>query len=148
MPYCPECGEEVEEGTRFCPECGARISGEGPRKKKTKRNTELGLEENVEGALAYLLGFVSGIILYFVEEENDFIRFHAFQSTVIFLGLAIVGGILSVTLFFVPILGTIVRILIGLAGFVVWIVGMIKAYRGELYKFPVAGDMAENHIKG
>lgn len=139
MPYCPECGEEVQKEPKFCPECGARISKVGKNKKKT----ELGLEENIEGALAYLLGFVSGIILYFIEEKNDFIRFHAFQSTVMFLGLFIISVILG----FIPILGTIIRIIVGLAAFIAWLIGMIKAYKGELYKFPIVGEMAENQVK-
>ncbi len=143
MPYCPECGEEVEENTKFCPICGAKISRSKTNQRKSKKNTELGLEENIEGALAYLLGFISGIVLYFVEEDNEFIKFHAFQSTVTFLGLGIAGTIFSL----IPIIGTIISVLIGLAGLAAWLVGMIKAYKGELYKFPVIGDMAEDHIQ-
>ncbi len=26
MPYCPRCGKEIEEGTKFCPNCGAPIA--------------------------------------------------------------------------------------------------------------------------
>ena len=29
MPYCRECGEEVQEGAAFCPKCGARVASEG-----------------------------------------------------------------------------------------------------------------------
>lgn len=38
-------------------------------------STQLGLEENIEGALAYLLLFVSGIVLYLVEEDNQLFDF-------------------------------------------------------------------------
>lgn len=27
MPFCPSCGKEVSEDTKFCPECGQRIVG-------------------------------------------------------------------------------------------------------------------------
>jgi uncharacterized membrane protein len=33
--------------------------------------------------------------------------------------------------------------LIGLLEFVIWIVAMYKAYKGEMYKFPIVGDIAE-----
>lgn len=88
--YCPECGEEVSEDARFCPECGAQLGEVGTRsfgKGRGASNTSVGLEENVEGALAYLLGFVSGIVLYLIEKDSRFVRFHALQSTVIFLGI-------------------------------------------------------------
>ncbi len=29
IPYCPECGEEVERGLKFCPDCGAEITSSG-----------------------------------------------------------------------------------------------------------------------
>lgn len=98
----------------------------------------MGLGENIEGALAYLLGFVSGIVLFILEEDNRFVRFHALQSTIIFLGLFIVGMILGLLPFF--------GIIVGLVAFIAWIVGMVKAYRGKYYKFPVVGDIAEDHI--
>lgn len=97
------------------------------------------LEDNVEGALAYVLGFVSGIILYVIEKDNDFIRFHALQSTITFLGLFIVSMVFSV----IPLLG----VFIGILSFIAWIIGIVKAYQGELYKFPVIGDIAEQQIR-
>ena len=41
--------------------------------------------------------------------------------------------------FALPILG-----LIGLASFVLWIVLMVKAYQGQKFKLPLAGDLAED----
>jgi hypothetical protein len=31
VPYCPECGKEVDEGVAFCPSCGARLGAGGVR---------------------------------------------------------------------------------------------------------------------
>ena len=106
-------------------------------------NTSLGLDENLEGALAYLLGFVTGIALLLIEKDNNFIRFHAMQSTVIFLGIFILRYIL----FRVPLFGWMIAQLISLLGLIIWIVGMVKAYQGELYKFPVVGDFAATQIR-
>lgn len=29
MTYCPECGNEVEDGTKFCPNCGSGLETDG-----------------------------------------------------------------------------------------------------------------------
>ena len=107
------------------------------------KKTSLGLDENVEGALAYLLGFITGIAFLLLEKESDFVRFHAMQSTIVFLGLFIIDVILRL----IPFLGWLLGILISLIGLIVWIVGMIKAYQGELYKFPIVGDIAEGQLE-
>lgn len=116
---------------------GKESSGGGGR---GSRKTSLGLEENVEGALAYLLFFLSGIALFILEEDSRFVRFHALQSIIIFLPLFVMFWIL---LLLVPVL----RILISLVAVVAWLVGMLKAYQGELFKFPVVGDIAEKELR-
>ena len=100
--------------------------------------TSLGLPENVEGALAYVLGCVSGIILLLLE-KNHFVRFHAMQSTLTFLSLWILSGILR----FVPFLGWILTGVVSIFALALWIVGIYKAFVGEYYKFPLFGDFAE-----
>ncbi|WP_367884971.1 DUF4870 domain-containing protein [Thermococcus sp. JCM 11816] len=115
---------------------------EAPPTGAPQKRTSLGLDENIEGLLAYLLGFVTGIILLLLEKESDFVRFHAMQSTIIFLPLWIAIKIFS----YIPLLGWIIADLLGLIGLVVWIVGMVKAYQGERYKFPIAGDLAEQWL--
>ncbi|WP_048150382.1 DUF4870 domain-containing protein [Palaeococcus ferrophilus] len=107
------------------------------------KKTSLGLEENIEGALAYLLGPVTGIALLLLEKESKFVRFHAMQSTIIFLGIIVLQIILGI----IPFLGWLLAVLLNLLGLVVWIVGMLKAYQGELYKFPIVGDIAEGQLE-
>ena len=99
--------------------------------------------QNIMGAVAYLLGFITGIILLLTEKNNKFVRFHAMQSTILFGGIFI----LNIALGFVPALSQIVGMLISLASFVLWIVCMWKAYSGEMFKLPVVGDIAEQQLK-
>jgi len=101
--------------------------------------TASGLQENVAGLLCYVLGWVSGLILYLIETDNKFVRFHAVQSIIVFGFLSIVGIVFG----WIPLFGWIVTSLAGLLGFVLWIVLMVKAYQGTMYKLPVAGDLAE-----
>jgi len=41
-------------------------------------------------------------------------------------------------------IGLMLLSLVGLVSFVLWIVCMIKAYRGERFMVPIAGDIAAN----
>lgn len=105
--------------------------------------TASGLDANVAAALAYAVGWVTGLALLFFEEENTFVRFHALQSVIVFGGLSLAWMIaLSV-----PFLGWIVAFLvIPPVSAILWLILMYKAYQGERYKVPGAGDMAEQRL--
>ncbi|ACX73564.1 protein of unknown function UPF0132 [Methanocaldococcus vulcanius M7] len=101
----------------------------------------LGLDRNIEGALCYLLFWISGLIFLLLERDDDFIRFHAMQSFITFLSLNILAVIFSS----IPIIGIIISALINILMLVFWVVGMIKAYNNEKFKFPIFGDIAEKY---
>ena len=98
------------------------------------------------GALAYVT-IIPAIIFLVLEPFNKkrFIRFHAFQS--IFFMIAWI--VLEIALAFIghiPFLGwatVLLWPLIGLAGLVIWLILVLKAYQGQMFKLPVIGDMAE-----
>lgn len=98
--------------------------------------------DNMLGAVAYLLGFITGVVLLLVEKKSKFVRFHAMQSTIFFGGLFVV----NLALGFIPLLGWLVGFLLSLAAFVMWIVLMWKAFSGEMYKLPVVGELAEKQL--
>ena len=92
-----------------------------------------GIDENIVGLLCHLLWPISGLIIFLVEKENEFVRFHAMQSIVVW----VLGIILStITVGF----GSIIMI-------VLWIFLMYKSYQGEYYKLPYVGDLSEDLIK-
>ncbi len=103
--------------------------------------TTSGMQPNVEALLAYLLGFITGIIFYIIEKENKFVRFHAVQSIVVFGFFFVLGIVLSL----IPVLGRILMPALWIIEIVVWIVLMMKAYQGENFKLPIAGDIAEKN---
>jgi len=102
-----------------------------------------GLDRNLAAALAYLAGFITGIVFLIVEKNSRFVRFHAMQSTVFFVAVLIA----SIVINSIPILGTFLyAFLLFPAVLIVWLVLMFKAYSGEMFKLPVAGDFAEKQI--
>lgn len=90
-----------------------------------------GLEENVAGLLCYLVTWLSGLVFFLIEKDSKFVKFHAMQSIITFGACAILS--------FIP----IVQWFIWLLALVLWILLMVKAYKGEKFKLPVIGDLAE-----
>jgi uncharacterized membrane protein len=90
-----------------------------------------GLEENVAGLLCYLVGWISGLVFFLIEKDSQFVKFHAMQSIITFGACFILG--------FIPIVGWFIWII----ALVLWIILMVKAYKGEKFKLPVIGDLAE-----
>lgn len=98
-----------------------------------------GLDENVAAVASYLLFFGSGIVFLVLERQSSYVRFHALQSTVAFLVLTVawfVGGLF-------PLIGGLLRFLVASAWVILWLILMFQAYRGERYKLPFVGDIAE-----
>ena len=104
--------------------------------------TSSGLTPNVAGLLAYVLGLVTGIIFLLIEKENKFVRFHAIQAIGLSVGLTVVSIVLSV----LPVIGVALGLLVNLAGLALWIVCMVKAYQGDLFRLPVIGDIAAKQV--
>lgn len=93
--------------------------------------TSMGLEENVAGLLCYVLGWITGIIFIVLEQENKFVRFHAMQSILTFAALTVLSWI------------PVVQWFVWIIALILWIVLMVKAYQGVVFKLPFIGDLAE-----
>ena len=98
-----------------------------------------GLSDNAAGALAYVT-IIPAIIFLIVEpyNKNSYIRFHSWQS--IFLGIA-AFAISFINI--IPILGQIIFLIGMLILFVAWLIVLLKALKGERYKLPFIGNLAE-----
>ncbi len=108
-----------------------------------KGKTGTGLDQNVAGLLCYLAWWVTGIIFLILEKDNKFVRFHALQSIFVFAPITIAAWIFGV----IPFIGWIISWLLWILGIILWIVLMVKAYQGQEYKVPIAGDIAAKQVK-
>jgi uncharacterized membrane protein len=139
MAFCSMCGAQIAEGATVCPSCSGRAQA-GPV------SGGAGLADNVAGMLAYIT-IIPAIVFLVVEPYNKsrFVRFHAWQCVffnvgwwILWFGLHIVAHIP-----FLGFLTVLVWPLVGLGGFIVWIILLLKANQGQMYKLPVIGDLAE-----
>ena len=151
MAFCGKCGAQLTEGTAFCASCGTPVAGAAGGT-PTPAAVGAPMSANVAGLLAYVLGFVTGIIFLVVEPyKNDkFVRFHAFQSiffTVAVFVFWVAFSVLSAALGLVSfgIMGALmalIGLLISLLLMVYWIFLMYKAYSNERYMIPFIGQLA------
>ncbi|MBX4205867.1 hypothetical protein KW795_01585 [Candidatus Microgenomates bacterium] len=98
--------------------------------------TGTGLSKNTSGALAYVLGPVTGIV-FLVIEKDSFVRFHAMQSIVVFGLLMILGWVLPITI----VLAVLLPIL-WIVELILWLVLIYKAWQGDEWEVPVLGKIA------
>jgi uncharacterized membrane protein len=116
--------------------------------------TSMGMDANVAAGLSYLFSIVGGLIFYFGEKQNRFVRFHAMQSIlfnvfwiVLFVVLFTVQSFLYASVILIPLgfVFTCLTILLPLALLAVWIVLMVYAFQGKYFKLPIIGDYAEKY---
>lgn len=148
MAFCTVCGAQTADGSTVC----AMHSGAGAAAAVQPAPASVGgMTDNVAGMLAYVT-IIPAILFLVIEpyNKNRFVRFHSFQN--IFLHVAafvawIALFIISAVLAFIPILGHLVAFLLwmvlSVGLLVVWIMLLIKANQGQMWKLPVIGDMAE-----
>ena len=77
------------------------------------QESTMGLAPNIAGLLCYVLFWVSGIIFLILEQKNNWVRFHAAQSIIVFGTLSLVGVILGWIPFAGPVAGVTVGYLEG-----------------------------------
>jgi uncharacterized membrane protein len=148
LTSCPQCAAQMPETAGFCPGCGRSVQA------ATRVHGTVGaLPEIIAGALAYLT-FIPAIVFLVLDpyKKNRFVRFHSFQCLLL-CGAAVVFAIAlklaSVVLFIIPVLGPLLVLLVStvvaLAVVVIWLVLVVKAFQGEMFKLPLLGDFAEQY---
>lgn len=167
MGFCANCGAAVPQDAGFCGNCGRPISSGPPVAQMAsapqsaaiatmqRAPAASGLTPNVAGALAYLLGLITGIIFLALEpyKHDRFVRFHAMQSILLsatyivyritfsFVVRMIVGVSGWLALALVP-----VAFVISLGLFAFWLFLMYSAYKGREFHIPVIGPIAARQV--
>ena len=156
MAFCTSCGAEVGHGVGYCPKCGKPVAAAPPAGQPAQAPQHqaaaggTGMEENIASLLCYLVGWVTGIIFLIVDKRPT-VRFHAAQSIVVFGLLSIIYYIIlsvfSMSIAFgtfgVWSFGLVIFWLVRLLFFVLWILLMVKAYQRQMFRVPVAANIAD-----
>ena len=117
-----------------------------------------GLDENVAALLSYIFGWVSGLIFFLIEKDSRLVRFHAMQSLLFNVLIAVVAIVLWIVMFVLLLVGsqisgivstlltliaTLVWFVLGIGALIAWIMCLIKAYQRQYFKLPIIGNFAE-----
>jgi uncharacterized membrane protein len=139
MELSPEEKKRIYEEEKARIDARQRIEQE---RQTVGTGTSTGLPPTTAGLLCYIAGWITGIIFFVLEQKNRFVRFHAAQSIVVFGIITVAGTVLGL----IPVVGVGFSWTIGIIGFIVWIIMIVKASSGEWYKLPWAGDVAEKMV--
>lgn len=169
MPFCTQCGAQVDEKAVICPSCGAQQvrvnttnannnfnagftpppfpNGNAMGDDLTMMFDPNDVQQNKVLSIFAYLGILF-LVPLLAAPNSQFARFHVNQGLVLFLfdiASGIVVGIFSVIVVWIPIVGII---LIGLIGGVVsigilicTILGIINAATGKAKELPLIGKI-------
>ncbi len=164
MAFCPNCGAQVTGS--FCPNCGTAVAGGTTGTTGTTGgaafsagsppvSSSSGITSNVASMLCYVpffIGLICSIVFLVVApyNQNKSVRFNAFQSLFLHLGLFVFWMILHtiIAMFALATHGLGLMLfgiypLLWICIFVLFIVLMYKAYNNETIKLPFIGDLAQ-----
>ena len=120
-----------------------------------------GLDENIAALLSYVFGWVSGLVFFLMEKDSKLVRFHAMQSILFCVVVAVLGIALWVVTFLfllvgamlpdimgslLALLGTLIWLVFSVALLIAWIMCLVRAYQGQFFKLPVIGNMADKIV--
>ncbi len=123
--------------------------------------SSIGMDPKISAGLGYLIGIV-GLIFFFIEKQNRFVKFHSLQAIFLHFGFAIVYVILVIPYIIIVAAvassgsgaaGGIITLfsclfgLVGIAWFVGWLIAMIQAFTGKYFKLPLIGTWADNIVR-
>jgi uncharacterized membrane protein len=142
--FCSNCGVQLSDNANNCPACGKPAQPVGGSAAAAPTQASVGgLADNIGGMLAYIT-IIPAIVFLVLEPYNRsrFIRFHAFQSIFFFVAVVVVAVVMPF-IAVIPFLGVLVWGLVCLAEVILWVLLLVKAYGGQMWKLPVIGDLAE-----
>ena len=93
--------------------------------------------------LAYLFGWITGLIFLFVGKDDPDVKWNAANSVVFFGGLSIVSFVVGL----IPVIGLLSFVLF-LVGFIYWIIFLVQAIQGngERISAPGLGQFLNKYV--
>ena len=145
MAFCNMCGAAIPDNSTMCAACASRAAAAPPASAPIAVSTA-GTSDNGIAAIAYFT-LIPAVVFMVLEPYNKsrYVRYHAWQS-LLFNVAWIALWIVLRTIVHIPLFGWLTILtwpVIIIGGFIVWLVLVLKASQGQMFKLPVLGDIAE-----
>lgn len=102
-----------------------------------------GLKKETSAALCTLLGPTLVVpVLFILLEKDEFVKFWAFQSIIVYLSIWALNILLGLTIFLI-----FLTPLVFILGVVLWLVMTYKAWQGDRWEVPFIGKFAVKLMK-
>ena len=99
-------------------------------------------DSKVYAFLTVFLSIIGFIIALLAWKKDNYVMFYAKQSLGLFIAY-IIAWIISMILFWIPILGWIILSLVYLGLIILWVISWINALSGEMKETPLIGLLVE-----
>ena len=131
MAYCSKCGSQLNEGDKACGNCGEPVPG-------ANRSSSSNSNEIWMGILSYL--GVLALIPYLVKDQTPFVRAHAVRGINLLI-LEVIAWVAAGVFSWVPVLDGILSTVVGLASFVLSLIGIINVANHDDKDLPFIGSI-------
>lgn len=101
-------------------------------------------DEKTKGALAYVLGLLTGIIVLLIGGDSKFLKFHAWQSIIGSIVLGVIFFIISIIVSVVMLgFGALCMPILGVLVWIYFLYGAYMVYSGKDFRMPYLADFVE-----
>jgi uncharacterized membrane protein len=158
MPFCTQCGSQVQPADTFCASCGSaqgnassafKAGSKARPRSSTGRDPFEGLDERRAAIFCYipLVGWIASIVVLAAERFRDSreTRFHAFQGLYLFVAWLFVDWVFSPFTHWAEPMKALSSVMkVGVFG--AWIFMLVKTSQGETFRLPLLGELADRSV--
>jgi uncharacterized membrane protein len=113
-----------------------------------------GIDTRLASVLSYSVWWVTGVLFLILERRDRCVRFHAAQAVVLFGGLSLVLALLGASSAVALVVSSqsyqLIRAVgdaVWVAGAVLWLVLVLRAWRGETWRVPLVATLADGIVE-
>ena len=131
MAFCSKCGSQLNDSDKACGNCREPVGG--ARFHETSSSNDMWM-----GILAYL--GILALVPYLVKDQSSFVRAHALRGINLLI-LEVIAWVAVGVFSWIPWFNSILSAVVGLASFVLSLIGIINVANKEDKDLPFIGEI-------